>query len=58
MDNYMQASQQLAKVMYEQTGAQAGAGAGPQPGPQPQPESGEQKKGGDDTIIDADYEVK
>ncbi len=58
IDNYVQAAQQLAKVMYEQASAGAGpqAGEGPQTGPEP--ETGKDKKGGDETIIDADYEVK
>jgi len=61
IDSYMQAAQQLAKVMYEQAGA---AGAGPEPGAQPQPEPGPQpggeagEKKDDDNIIDADFEVK
>jgi len=61
MDNYMQAAQQLAKVMYEQASpgaAGAGAQAGEGPQPEPEPETGKGKKAGDDTIIDADYEVK
>ncbi|HUW59238.1 MAG TPA: molecular chaperone DnaK [Planctomycetota bacterium] len=66
MDDYTQAAQQLAKVMYEQAGAAGGgpgaAGPGRQTGPGPEstsgPETGPDTKSGDDNIIDADYEVK
>jgi len=62
MDSYVEAAQQLAKVMYEQSGpkqgptGQAGPG-GPSPGQEP-PDSGQKRTSGDDNIIDADYEVK
>ncbi|HVR74679.1 MAG TPA: molecular chaperone DnaK [Planctomycetota bacterium] len=54
------ASQEAAKALYEK----ASTGAGPQPGPQGQkpgePDSDGPKgtDGGDDNVIDADYEVK
>jgi len=62
MDSYVEAAQQLAKVMYEQAGSQRGgagpgAGGGPSPGPGPSQAADEEKAGGDN-IIDADYEVK
>jgi molecular chaperone DnaK len=61
-DRYVEASQQLAKVMYEQAGARSGAsggpGAGGRPHPEPEPDTGGKPKGDDDNIIDADYEVK
>jgi molecular chaperone DnaK len=59
IDDYMQAAQQLAKVMYEQTGGGPGPQGGPHGGPPPGPEpEAEQKKDkGDDNIIDADFEV-
>ena len=61
MDAYMEAAQQLAKVMYEQSGADAGGPqGGPEAGPQTEPGPGPEpdKKDGDDNIIDADFEVK
>jgi len=51
----------LAKVMYEQSGADAGGPqGGPEAGPQTEPGPGPEpdKKDGDDNIIDADFEVK
>ncbi|MBN1944010.1 MAG: molecular chaperone DnaK [Phycisphaerae bacterium] len=52
-----QASHKLAEAMYKHASANAAPGPGPQPGG-PAPETGEQKKGGDDDVIDAEYEVK
>jgi len=52
-----QASHSLAKMLYQQQGqgAQAGAGHAADPG---QAAPSEEKKGGDDDVIDADFEVK
>jgi len=62
MDAYTEAAQQLAKVMYEQSGPKQGpAGEAGPGGPSPRqepPNAGEKKTSGDDNIIDADYEVK
>jgi molecular chaperone DnaK len=53
MENLSTASQTLGKIMYEQAAKQHGSAA---PG---QAESeGPKKKGGDDDVIDAEYEVK
>jgi molecular chaperone DnaK len=51
-----QASHALSKTLYEKAGAAAGAGAGPQPGPQEGP--GAAPSGGEEDVIDADFEVK
>ena len=53
-----QASHKLAEVMYQQAGAAAGAQAAPGAEPGAAPQQGEEKKGGDDDVIDAEYEVK
>jgi len=53
-----QASHSLAKMLYQQQGqGGAQAGAGPAEGPG-QAAPSEEKKGGDDDVIDADFEVK
>ncbi|HUX16659.1 MAG TPA: molecular chaperone DnaK [Phycisphaerae bacterium] len=52
-----QASHSLAKMLYQQQGPGAQAGAGPAAGPGEAAPS-EEKKGGDDDVIDADFEVK
>ncbi len=51
-----QASHQLAAALYQATGQQPGApgGAGPQPGAAPEAPGGQ--AGGDDDVIDAEYE--
>jgi hypothetical protein len=62
MDAYVEAAQQLAKVMYEQSGPKQGpageAGPGATPPRQEPSDASEKKTSGDDNIIDADYEVK
>ena len=56
MEALMQASHKMAEEMYRQAGGQeAQAGPGPEAPPGPQPEQGQ---GGDDDVIDADFEVK
>ena len=52
-----QASHSLAKMLYQQQGQGAQAGAGHAAGPGDAAPS-EEKKGGDDDVIDADFEVK
>jgi molecular chaperone DnaK len=52
-----QASHSLAKMLYQQQGPGAQAGAGHAAGPGQNAPS-EEKKGGDDDVIDADFEVK
>jgi molecular chaperone DnaK len=52
-----QASHSLAKMLYQQQGPGAQAGAGHAAGPG-QAAPSEEKKGGDDDVIDADFEVK
>jgi len=52
-----QASHSLAKMLYQQQGQGAQAGAGQAAGPG-QAAPSEEKKGGDDDVIDADFEVK
>ena len=52
-----QASHSLAKMLYQQQGPGAQAGAGHAEGPGQAAQS-EEKKGGDDDVIDADFEVK
>ena len=52
-----QASHSLAKMLYQQQGPGAQAGPGHAEGPG-QAAPSEEKKGGDDDVIDADFEVK
>jgi len=51
IDQITQASHKLAEAMYQQAGAEAGAEASTGGG-----EGGEQKAGGDEDVIDAEYE--
>ena len=55
MDEYTQAAQKLAEVLYAQQSQGAGAPGGAAGGPAPGPESEPSEK---DDIIDADFEVK
>ncbi|AQT67075.1 Heat shock protein 70 [Anaerohalosphaera lusitana] len=59
IDNLQQTSQELGKVLYEESAKQQQAAQG-QPGPageQPQPEPGETKRKGGDDVIDAEFEA-
>ena len=57
MENVSTASQTLGKIMYEQAAQQQAAGAGA-PGESEAASAKEDKKKGDDDVIDAEYEVK
>jgi len=56
-----QASYAIAQMLYQQAGPAAGAGPAPGAGPPPPdggPAAGQARKGKDDDVIDAEYEVK
>jgi len=58
MENLQNSSHKVAEAMYQHAASQHQAAAGDQP-PQPEaPKEGEPGKGGDDDVIDAEYEVK
>ncbi len=54
MENLEKSSHKVAEAMYQAAGAQAGAG----PQQQGEAKTAREEKGGDDDVIDAEYEVK
>ena len=57
MEALEKASHKIAQAMYEAAGAAGQAAPGPE-APAGEPPKPEEKKGGDDDVIDAEYEVK
>jgi len=56
MENLQKSSHKVAEAMYQTAGAQQTQGGGPSQEESPKGDSG--KGGGDDDVIDAEYEVK
>ena len=58
IDNLGTASQELGKALYEEAAKKQTSSAGPAGQEQPPRESKTKRKGGDDDVIDAEFEAK